>query len=98
MSMTESIIQAHESICYSCLNSRRVAADKLEQEGYVGCCMWVKGKSDRTDFIDEASELAEGWVDLKSKPFGNPSGVITNIQLITLEVKSCTEYKTIENK
>lgn len=49
--------------------------------------------SDWTE-INEAKEVAEGWVDLRSDiKLGEGSGIITNLMLLTLEVKSCNQFK-----
>jgi hypothetical protein len=88
-----------ESICQLCEYSRRVSSRELENKGYVGCCLPIKKEKagfnvDREySFIESGEEVAEGWVDLRSKPFGDGSGVSTNFQLITLGIKRCSEFK-----
>ena len=82
----------HPSICYECQNARKPASDENTKKGYVGCSV-RSGKFPKDwDIIDAGKEVAEGWVDLRAKVFGQSSGLITNYQLITLEVKSCSEY------
>lgn len=95
-----SIMKKHPSICYSCKRARKPASDENTKKGYVGCCIRVIGKRSKEDDItydwgeiEEAKEIAEGWVDLRSElKLGKGSGVITNLMLLTLEVKSCKQY------
>jgi len=90
----------HPSICYNCKLARRPASEENLKKGYVGCCLRVIDKPhtnyDTYDYdeINEGKEVGEGWVDLKSRPFNKPSGVISNLQLITLEIKSCSKYES----
>ena len=93
-------MKLHPSICYSCGLARKPASDENTIKGYVGCSLRVIGKRTSTDGltydhdeIQEALEVAEGWVDLGSGVnIGEGSGIITNYQLLTLEVKSCRKY------
>lgn len=97
------IEQKHPSICYSCDLSRKPASDENTKKGYVGCCMRVlsnhiTGEEYGYDWykINSAKEVAEGWVDLKSRPkLGKGSGIISNLQILTLETKSCDLYKQL---
>jgi len=84
------IIKAHPSICYNCIRARKPAADSNLAKGWVGCAEYAE--KENFDFIKEAKELGEGWVDLRSPVFGSKSGVITNLQLLTLEVKECKAF------
>ena len=94
------IIAKHPSICYNCQLARKPASDNNTKKGYVGCCLRVIGKRSKTDDdtydwteINEAKEVGEGWVDLRSKvKLGKGSGIITNLMLLTLEVKSCNQF------
>lgn len=91
------IINEHPSICYNCQKARKPASDENTKKGYVGCCLRVMPKHNGIDNITydwdeitETKEVAEGWVDLRSKvKLGNGSGVITNLMLLTLETKKC---------
>jgi len=100
----DEIKEAHPSICYGCENARRSASEANEKAGYVGCALRVmtknglslldgNGTSYDHDEIGSAKEIATGWVDLRSKPFGKKSGMITNEQLLTLEVGSCHKFE-----
>ncbi len=91
--MEEQIIDTTKSICYNCENARKPASDQIMNQGYVGCAEFAR--KEHYDFIIEAEELAEGWVDLKTRIFGKKSGVITNLQLLTKEVKTCKEFQLI---
>jgi hypothetical protein len=86
----EEIIKKHQSICYNCINARKPAADKLRDEGYVGCAEYTITNS--IDFILEAKEIVEGWVDLKSEIFGIGRGVTTNCQIMTKETSVCASF------
>jgi len=96
------VIEKHPSICYNCERARKPASDENTKKGYVGCCLRVVGKRSREDDltydweeINEAKEVAEGWVDLKSRvKLGKGSGIITNLMLLTQEVKSCNQYRS----
>lgn len=83
------------SICYSCDRARRVASETNEQLGFVGCSLRVTPMMERVSEADinEAKIIAEGWVDLRSRPFGSHSGVISNYQIVTLEVEMCGAYQ-----
>ena len=92
--MEESIIKdKHPSICYNCSNSRKPWSENLQTKGYVGCTIRVMDKPNN-DFVEitDGKEVAEGWVDLRSKPFSKGSGATTNFQLLTLEIKKCNMY------
>lgn len=95
MSIDE-IKEKYPSICYNCDKARKPASDENTKKGYVGCCIRViDGNLDYYE-INEAKEIAEGWVDLKSNiNLGKGSGIISNLQLLTLEVKSCRQFKQI---
>lgn len=89
----ESIKKEHPSICYNCDLARKPASDENRKNGYVGCCLRVLHPIHFDwDEITEAKEVGEGWVDLKARIDGNKSGVISNYQLLTLEVKSCNQF------
>ena len=100
----EEIIKEHPSLCYNCRNSRKPASDTNIEKGYVGCCAPLKMNiSSNEDFalLDyfiekklnwQLKEAADGWVDLRSNVFGEGSGIITNYQLLTLEVKQCKDF------
>lgn len=107
----ENIKAQFPSQCFGCDNARKVASDTNQEKGYVGCCAPLRmarrqpqiiggevrdeDEDVRYDFISIADEIATGWVDLRSMPFGKSSGIITNVQLITLGVKKCSEYQMI---
>lgn len=83
------------SICYQCKNNRRPSSEENVKKGYVGCAEYTKRwKNDNNDisFVTEGEFLGEGWVDLRSYVFGKPSGISTNFQLVTKEIKSCREF------
>ncbi len=88
------------SICYGCKFARRVASEELEKEGYVGCCFPVVNERNgfavdpEYSFVKVGEEVAEGWVDLRSAPFGKPSGVTSNCQLITLGIEKCSKFES----
>jgi len=84
----ENIKKKYPSICYSCDNSRKTWSENLMKEGNVGCCIYATS-SMGVEGILEAKQIAEGWVDLRSPIFGEKSGVTTNMQIITKEVKKC---------
>lgn len=89
------IIEKHPSICWGCENARKPASDENTKKGYVGCCIRALHGSKVYDFteINEADEIGEGWVDLKSQvKLGKGSGIITNMQLLTKGVKSCKQF------
>lgn len=96
----------HPSICHTCDKARKPASDENTRKGFVGCSLRVIGKRFRNDDdtydwteIEEATEVAEGWVDLKSRlVLGNGSGIISNYMLLTLEVTSCRQYKFEHNE
>lgn len=95
----DQIKKEHPSICYTCDYARKPASDENTKKGYVGCCLRVLPKYSREiddsfdwDEINEAKEVGEGWVDLRSRIFGEQSGIISNCQLLTLEVTSCNKY------
>lgn len=92
------VIAKFPSLCYSCTRARRTAAETLQEEGYTGCCLLAMSSQTSDDFQDlgfikSASVVATGWVDLRSPVFGDKSGVITNHQIITQEVRLCTKYE-----
>jgi hypothetical protein len=79
------------SLCLTCDNSRRID-DELRRGGLVGCCIFFSNPTYDTDKI-EADALFKGWVDLRSRPEGERSGVITNFMLITKNVSRCPHFK-----
>ncbi len=91
----------HPSICYNCDHARKPASNALQDEGYVGCAYpliklrQTEQDTDELDvsFIGEAKQLAEGWVDMRAKIFGNNSGITTNCQLLTLGVGDCSRFQ-----
>lgn len=90
-------IKHHSSICYNCIWARKPASDENRDKGYVGCAYFVSIE-DHSDnrilsTIIEAEEVAEGWVDLRASVFGEKSGIITNLQILTKNVKSCTKFE-----
>lgn len=103
MKNKKDIEKQYPSICYSCENARKVA-DTNEQKGYVGCIIrflsghQLKGGTNRDYLeIEEGKEVAEGWIYSKRSPFSKSSGtfgegVMSNLQLITKEIKSCRQY------
>ena len=92
----ETVSAKYPSICYTCKNSRKTWSIALQNNGYVGCCSYVKYDCSH-EIVESAYEIAEGWVDLRSRPFTKPSGITTNIQLITKETKKCSKYTNDEN-
>ena len=93
------IKEKYPSICYDCDNSRKVGSETNQEKGFVGCCLRVldkhQTKTGNTDHwaITEGKEVLEGWVDLRSKPFKESSGHLTNYQLITFKIDQCDEYR-----
>ena len=99
----EEIIKCHPSLCYTCEHARKPAADENRDKGYVGCSIPARNTRLQSNddemyfnFISGAKELATGWVDLRSRIFGNKSGVTSNCQLLTLEVTKCSEYQHLK--
>lgn len=89
--MTENEVkELHPSLCYDCTHARKPASDANIDKGYVGCAEYCRKES--YSFITECNELGEGWVDLRASVFGPRSGMITNMQLLTLEVTKCSAY------
>lgn len=89
--MISEIKNNHTSICYMCENARKPASDENRNKGYVGCCIRCYDK-DHWE-INNAKEIAEGWVDLRASiECEKGSGLITNYQLLTLEVTSCDSF------
>lgn len=86
------VADKYPSICYACRSARKPAANENRDKGYVGCAEFTR--NGHYYFVGEAKELAEGWVDLKARIFGEKSGIITNLQLMTLEVKKCSSFET----
>ncbi len=92
--MEEQIIDTTKSICYNCENARKPASDQIMNQGYVGCAEFAR--KEHYDFIIEAEELAEGWVDLKSRfTLNRGSGITTNKQLLTVGVKKCKQFQNL---
>jgi hypothetical protein len=85
----EEIILKHPSLCYTCRHARKPAAEENQEKGDVGCAFYTPS------FNVVAKELATGWVDLRAKLFGPKSGIITNFQLLTNEVKTCAKYEEV---
>jgi hypothetical protein len=80
------------SLCHNCRNARKPASDENIMNGYVGCSLRVLGKD--WSQISEANEIAEGWVDLRSElTLGKGSGIICNLQLLTIGVTKCEEFQ-----
>ncbi len=93
MKLDKNKIQAnHPSICYGCDNERRPAADENTAKGYVGCCMRVLRRPKDHEEINDGKEIGIGWVDLKANVFNKKSGVITNYQILTLEINHCNQF------
>lgn len=62
--------------CENCINARRA-----ENDEYVGCVALTSKDIDNEDYwynFYERNEIATGWVDLRAKPNGKSSGMITN--------------------
>jgi hypothetical protein len=93
----EEIILKHPSLCYTCRHARKPAAEENQEKGYVGCAFYTResGEEKEPSFNVVAKELATGWVDLRAKLFGPKSGIITNFQLLTNEVKTCAKYEEV---
>lgn len=91
MKAVNTITSERPSKCYSCEHARKPASEQLQNQGYVGCAVYTRTNS--IDHVIESKEGVEGWVDLRARPFGDKSGVITNLQLMTLETKICTAYQ-----
>jgi len=90
----EAVKEKYPSICFECDNGRRVASRENEKNGHVGCRMRCYDNIEYPEYdIKEGKEVAEGWVDLRSRPFDKQSGIISNFQLITLEIKSCKNWR-----
>ncbi len=86
-----SIIKSYPSICHTCKSARKPASDENRGKGYVGCAEYAR--KENYDYVGVAKEIATGWVDLKTKIFGDKSGIISNFQLLTLEVESCNKFE-----
>ena len=85
----------YPSLCYNCDLARRPASDENIKKGFVGCSIRVQHKpnDDHLEII-HVKEIGEGWVDLRSTVDRDKgSGVITNFQLMTLEVSKCNLYQ-----
>lgn len=93
----EEIMKDHPSICYNCAFARKAGSDENQNKGYVGCAkyLYLSGQTppEFPFYIGEAKELAEGWVDLKRRPFQEKSGILTNLQLLTIGVNKCASYE-----
>lgn len=94
----------HPSLCFRCDLARKPASLDNLKRGYVGCAL--RGITNMKhpdgydhDEIEEAEIVAEGWVDLKTRPTlsGDGSGIISNLQIITKGVKSCKQFKPYYN-
>ena len=98
MKAEDEIKREYPSLCYSCERARRVASESNEQLGFVGCAIRVKYCTEPVseDDIIGVNTLAEGWVDLRTVPFGRPSGIITNLQIVTKGVSICDAYREYE--
>ncbi len=74
--------------------SRNPASDTNLKNGFVGCAYGFNTDCTKPyyDYIEEAKAVGEGWVDLRSSPFEKRSGIITNFQILTLEVKKCAGF------
>lgn len=95
MESPEKIKEQFPSICYNCEHNRRPTSDSNTERGYVGCAEYARRmKYDNTsiDFIEEGVEAGEGWVDLRANVFSKSSGIDTNFQLLTKQIKVCTEF------
>lgn len=88
---SEKLQEDFPSMCWKCVNARKPAAESNRDKGYVGCAEYVR--RDHHEFISNAKELAEGWVDLRSRIFGEKSGIITNCQLLTFGVNKCSAFE-----
>jgi len=97
---SQEVMEQFPSICYTCSKARKPASIENREKGWVGCSLRVIGVCGPhssicfdVDEIGEAKELAEGWVDLRSRVFSDKSsGVISNYQILTLGVNSCRQY------
>lgn len=89
------VIDKYPSLCYTCEHARKPATETNRDIGWVGCAEYAR--KEHCNFVGNAKEIGEGWVDLRASIFGKKSGIITNFQLLTLEVKTCSAYqKTTE--
>lgn len=90
----ELIKKAYPSICHNCEHARKPASNDNTRLGYVGCSLRaIKNRAFDWDQIVEAKEIAEGWVDLKSRlSLEKNSGIITNLQLLTIGVTKCLQF------
>jgi hypothetical protein len=102
--MKEDIIKQYPSLCYTCSRARKVASERLEMEGHVGCIINCEsdlkydGQIDNPlKYILDSDLVAEGWVDLRAVPFGDGSGMLTNYQIITKKVRKCAKYQYNNN-
>jgi hypothetical protein len=86
----DEIIKTYPSICYHCENARNPASVENLNQGWVGC---AQGCTNAKELNPEAKEIAEGWVDLKTMPFSEHSGIISNMQTLTKEVVYCSLYE-----
>ena len=83
------------SLCWDCTYARNPASENNLQKGFCGCSYGLDmGDHNLTfeEFIIDASIIGEGWVDLRSVPFGESSGVITNYQYLVNGVKKCKGF------
>lgn len=97
MKSKENIKKQYPAICYSCERARKIA-DINEQKGYVECVLrFLRASQLKGGINRDYLEIEEGWVYSKRRPFSKSSGtvgegVMTNLQLITKEIKYCRQY------
>lgn len=62
--------------CENCRNARKAC-----NGDYVGCVAAIRGDYTNDDYcfnFYKRSQISTGWVDLRAKPYGKDSGMITN--------------------
>jgi hypothetical protein len=86
------------SICLKCERARKTWSDELQNQGYVGCSWRVLEFKQQPDMNEiDADVVAEGWVDLGSRPFTKSSGYLTNMMLITKGTVKCPIFKKLRD-
>lgn len=93
MSIETEIPEKFPSLCYGCQNARKPAADSNRLIGWVGC---TQSPALADSQIRDCDNMGEGWVDLRSRVFGDSSGVTTNCRLLTFQVRDCKSFQKLE--
>lgn len=62
------VIDKYPSLCYTCEHARKPAAESNRDIGWVGCAEYAR--KEHCNFVGDAKEIGEGWVDLRASIFG----------------------------